>query len=202
MNTFTTQNKIERLIRFATDNGATVAAELSPLEIRVESKLAAYCHKPKCPYFGQSMSCPPNVSGPAGLRKLVLKSNSAIVLRIEIDTESLHGEGRPEVMRLLHEITAAVELEAKRLGFLNACGFAGGSCKKSFCGNHEQCRALTGVDGCRHPDQARPSISGFGVNVGELMKSAGWSSNLFPPKSGKNEAGLDLSWVAGLILLS
>jgi len=42
-------------------------------------------------------------------------------------------------------------------------------------------------------------MSGFGVNVGELMKAAGWSSNLFKP--GINDKEEQLSWVAGLVLL-
>ncbi len=200
MHTLATQNKIDLLIRFATDNGATAAAELSPRDIHVEKSLAAYCRQPKCPHFGMSMSCPPHISGPAGFKMLALNSSSAIAIRIEIDAESLHGEGRPEVMRLLHEITAAVEIEAKRLGFTNASGFSGGSCKISFCGNYDTCRVLSGEGGCRYPDQARPSMSGFGVNVGELMKSAGWSSNLFSTEPGKNTP--QPAWVAGVVLLS
>jgi predicted metal-binding protein len=194
------RKKIDQLIRFATDNGATAAAELSPRCIQIENRLAAYCRDPKCPHFGKSLSCPPYTFGPAAFRKLALEASSAIVIRLEIDSASLHGEDRPAVMRLLHEITAAVEWKAKNLGFTDAYGFSGGSCKISFCGNHETCRALTGDAGCRYPDQARPSMSGAGINVGELMKSAGWSTDLFSTESEESEQ--QLAWVAGLVLLS
>lgn len=191
--------KIASLLHFAENVGASQAACISPASIRIENRLAAYCRTPKCPNYGLSMSCPPNVSGPAGFKKLVDMSSHAIVIRIEIDGDSLHGEQRPEVMRLLHEITAAVEKEAKRIGFPHSRAFAGGSCKMSFCAEHGQCRVLSGEGSCRHPGNARPSMSGYGINVGDLMKEAGWSTDLFPPRDTNGDA--QLAWVAGLILL-
>lgn len=201
MSTYNQQDSdlLAKLIDFAKSVGVTQAARISPQAVQVESRLAAYCRDPKCPHFGQSMSCPPHVSGPVGFRKLLAQSRHALVLRIEVDSDSLHGENRPEVMRLLHTLTASVESEARRLGFEYAQGFAGGSCKISFCHNYESCAVLAKEGECRFPDQARQSMSGFGVNVGELMKEAGWSNNLF---SDENNSKEQLAWVAGLILLS
>ncbi len=187
-------DRIDALLVFAEEVGATRAARLDPEVIRVESRLAAYCRTPKCPHFGLSMSCPPNVSGPPGMKKMVENSRHAIVIRIEVDSDSLHGEQRPELMRLLHEITAAVEIQARKLGFAEARAFAGGSCKMSFCADHDRCLALSENGNCRYPDQARPSMSG------ELMKAAGWSTSLFPPED--RHGNSQLSWIAGLILLS
>ena len=192
-------DKIAALLHYAEHVGATRATCLTPGSIRVEDRLAQFCHDPKCPYWGQAMSCPPNVSGPVGFRKLLQSAQSVVVFRIEIQAISLHGEDRPEVMRLLHEITAAIEREAKRLGFTSAAGFAGGSCKASFCADMPACRVIAGEGPCRHPDHARPSMSGYGVNVGALMQVAGWSNQLFPGHApGEIEP---LSWVAGLVLI-
>ena len=196
---FPDHDKIASLLSFAESNGASKAARISPASIHIENRLAAFCRSPKCPNYGLSMSCPPNVSGPAGFRKLVDMSSHAIVIRIEIDGDSLHGEQRPEVMRLLHEITAAVENEAKRIGYSYSRSFAGGSCKMSFCAEHKQCRVVAGGGPCRHPESARPSMSGYGINVGDLMKEAGWSTDLFPPRDA--DGGEQLAWVAGLVLL-
>jgi len=194
------REKISSLITFAKNIGATHAASLDPSLIRIENRLAAYCRKPKCPHFGMSMSCPPHVAGPASLRARIKDCRHAIVIRIEVDGDSLHGEDRPAVMRLLHEITAAVELEAKRLGFSHAQAFAGGSCKMSFCADNEQCAVISGEGPCRFADSARPSMSGYGVNVGELMKAAGWSTSLFGSSADTPHG--DLAWVAGLVLLA
>lgn len=200
MDEYQDKRMIDALLQFAEDTGATKAKRLPPECVSVEDKLADFCRDPKCPYWGQSMSCPPNVSGPEGMRKLLRSSTHVIVFRIEIQSSSLHGEDRPVVMRLLHEITAAIELEAKRLGFPKSEGFAGGSCKPSFCFDQPNCRVIAGGGECRHPQHARPSMSGFGVNVGELMKSAGWSNNLFSASDIDDEERL--AWVAGLVLVA
>jgi predicted metal-binding protein len=191
------QEIIDALVNFAVHAGATKARRLPPASVRVEDRLANFCREPKCPYHGQSMSCPPHVSGPAGIRKLLQSCKHALVIRIEIQSASLHGADRPTVMRLLHEITAEVETEAKRHGFSGSIGFAGGSCKESFCAKHPNCRVLAEHGECRHPRHARTSMSGYGVNVGELTKSAGWSNRLFSP----DDAGEQLAWVAGLVLV-
>lgn len=191
------QEKIDALVKFAEHAGASQACSLPPASVQVEDRLAVFCREPKCPYYGQSMSCPPHVSGPKGIRKLLQSCKHALVIRIEIQSASLHGADRPAVMRLLHEITAEVELEAKRLGFPKSIGFAGGSCKPSFCPEHSDCRVLTEQGECRHPHHARTSMSGYGVNVGELMKSAGWSNRLFS----SDDKGEQLAWVAGLVLM-
>ncbi len=198
MNEFHDKKAVDSLLDFALHAGATKVKRLPPESVRVEKRLAAFCRDPKCPYYGQSMSCPPHVSGPAAFKRLLESCRHAVVFRIEIQSSSLHGEDRPEVMRLLHEITAAIEIEAKRLGFTESAGFAGGSCKESFCHDQISCRVIAELGECRYPDQARPSMSGYGVNVGELMKVAGWSTNLFSSDIDQEEQP---AWVAGLVLL-
>jgi len=199
MNDYHNKETINSLIEFAAHIGATRVKRLSPECVCVEEKLADFCQDPKCPYWGQSISCPPHVSGPSGLKKMLQSCKHAIVIRIEIQSSSLHGEDRPEVMRLLHEITAEVETEAIRLGFTKSAGFAAGSCKPSFCHDQLHCRVIEEQGECRHPEHARPSMSGYGVNVGKLMESAGWSADLF--STGNDGEDEQLSWVAGLVLL-
>ncbi len=199
MTEYDDQKKIESLLQFAEHIGATKAKRLPPESVCVEDRLAEFCQDPKCPHYGQSISCPPYVSGPEGFRRLLQSCQHAIVIRIEIQSSSLHGSDRPEVMRLLHEITAETETEAKRLGFTESIGFAGGSCKESFCHDQLNCRVIAERGECRYPDHARTSMSGYGVNVGELMKSAGWSTNLFTVND--HDEPDQLAWVAGLVLL-
>ena len=185
------------LIEFAHSIGFTQVARIAPSEIKVEASLAANCLQPKCPSYGMSASCPPHVGGPAAIRKFINRSRHGLVLRLEVDSASLMGAERPQVFRLLHELTATVENEGRNRGFSFALGFAGGSCKESFCANEEECAKLTETL-CRHPTLARQSMSGFGINVGELMKSSDWSATLF---SASDPDTKNLSWVAGLVLL-
>ncbi|WP_457576521.1 DUF2284 domain-containing protein [Desulfomarina sp.] len=186
------------LIAFALNSGATKAAILPADSVQVENRLASFCHTPRCPYWGQSASCPPHVSGPSAFLKMLTTCSSVLAVRLEIESSSLHGEERPFVMRLLHETVAKIEQKAVELGYTEASGFAGGSCRPSFCATMKTCRAIE-TGHCRFPDLARPSLSGYGVNVGKLMEAAGWSTALFSPDPGNRE---HLAWIAGLVLLS
>ena len=68
------------------DNGlctgkrATRVAAISPDEVSVKDHFADFCKEPGCPCYGNSMSCPPNVSGPEGFRKKLAASQCAVVI--------------------------------------------------------------------------------------------------------------------------
>ena len=189
--------RVEKLLSFALSSGASRSASLPAERLKVENHLSELCRTPQCPNYAKSMSCPPHVAGPDNMRKLLARCRHAVVIRLEVDTASLTGDDKTVVFRLLHEVVAGVEAEARRLGFQLARGYAGGSCKQIFCSAQHTCRVVEEKKPCRHPDQARPSMSGFGINVGELMKSCGWSSRIYTG----TEADGPMSWLAGLILL-
>lgn len=162
----------------------------------METALADLCNESQCENYGLSPSCPPHVSGPAGFRNLQKESRHAIAIRIVVPSSALFSDERRDIMKLLHEIVANVEHAAVSMGYRNSKAFAGGSCKKIFCNDHADCRVLSEGKECRHPEWARPSMSGFGINVSELMKSCGWSGEI----NMREDAG-SMSWVAGLILI-
>jgi len=54
-----------------------------------------------------------------------------------------------------------------------ATGFAGGSCRLSFCYGME-CSALTTGNGCRHGLKGRPAMEGVGINAFEMASNMGW----------------------------
>lgn len=191
--------KMEELIRLAKVLGASDAQTISSKDIFVEDGLASLCREPQCQNYGQSPSCPPHVGGPLEFRKLQSSCHQAVVVRLVVPSSSLFSEERRGIMRLLHEIVAGVEQEAGRMGFKNSKAFAGGSCKQIFCHEFKACQVLSEGGGCRNQEQARPSMSGFGINVSELMKTCGWPSDI---KTAPGEAARDpLSWVAGLVLV-
>jgi predicted metal-binding protein len=130
-------------------------------------------------------------------REWIKTIQHAIVVKIDVPMEILLSE-REDIMRLLHEVVATVELAAKQLGYANSKAFAGGSCKQLFCPAHADCRAVIGKGECRNPHRARPSMSGFGVNVAELINTAGWTEDA--DKSGAHER-TSTGTVSGLILI-
>jgi predicted metal-binding protein len=188
---------LKDLVRLALDSGASDAAVISPKDIVVRDELAALCRETGCAQYGVSASCPPHVSGPSGFRALQQDMAYAVAFRMEVPSEILLSSDRRDVFRLLHEIAAGVERAAKEAGYSRSAAFAGGSCKPLFCPDHATCRVVDEGGPCRNPDLARPSMSGFGVDVSLLMQQAGWTLNV----PGSDEKTPSMSTVAGLVLV-
>jgi len=190
---------IERLARVAVTLGASEAKGITSADIVVKDQLARKCIEPGCENYGLSYSCPPYVDGPDAFRTLITTHTRALVLRLIIPSRMLLSWERTDLGRLLHELVATVENEARILGYSKSTAFAGDSCKKLFCGDHLGCRRIEENGPCRHPGLARPSMSGYGIDVFQLIKGCGWETNL---NHGEEKPAEDqLSWVAGLIMI-
>lgn len=189
----------QELIQSAHRLGATEAGIISTSDISVEDDLARLCHEPRCKHYGLSANCPPHVSGPSGFRKLLKNFEQALVFKIEVPSEILLSDEHDEIFRLLHEIAAAIEREAVRMGYFNSRAYAGGSCKQLFCQDHPHCRVLKEGGKCWHPDRARPSMSGFGINVSKLIRAAGWSMNRVIPEA--KSITSPMGTICGLVLI-
>jgi len=192
------QNDLAQLARRL---GASEVGIVDASQVPVEDPLANVCMEIRCDAYGLSPSCPPHVSGPSGFRELIKKMRYGVVVRIDIPSSVMFSNERGEVMGLLHEIVAAVEQEAVHMGYAASKSFAGGSCKNIFCGEHAECRVLSERGECRNPQTARPSMSGFGINVLKLMQLAGIpvEKSLTPTETGYHEESM--SWVAGLVMV-
>ncbi len=191
---------LDQLVRSAEALGASEAQILSSDRIVVKDNLAKKCKEPQCENYGLSYSCPPFVDGPASFRELIKTYPRALVIRLIIPSSMLLTWERFELGRVLHELVATVELESKNMGYTRSVGFAGGSCKELFCQDHLRCRRINKNGPCRHPDLARPSMSGYGIDVFQLVDSCAWDTNLNLDDSATAED--QLSWVAGLIMIS
>lgn len=192
---------LERLTQEAQKLGATSSAIIASKDINIKDDLAALCNgEYTCPNYGLAASCPPNVEGPVGFKKWQAHSEYSITVKIELPTSVMFSDERNDVMKLLHQIVAAVELKAIESGLKKSKGFAGGSCKELFCEDQENCNVVTENKPCRHIESARPSMSGFGIDVTLLMKSSGWSAPIADKSNITDKDGT--SWVAGLILLA
>ena len=195
------QQHLEYLRQEARRLGATSSAVISSKEIQVKESLAALCNgEYSCAKYGRAASCPPYVEGPLQFRRWQEQSNYSITVKIELPTSVMFSEERKGVMQLLHQIVAEVERNAIELGYRGSKAFAGGSCKDLFCEKNQNCAVVAEHKACRHAEIARPSMSGFGIDVIHLMQSSGWPAQ----KANKsNQADKDAtSWVAGLILIA
>jgi len=189
-----------QLLDLARYLGATEAAIIDSRKIVVTDSLAALCAQPRCPHYGLSATCPPHVTGPAEFRDLVTRHDQALVYKIDVPTALLLSPEVTELMRLVHEIGTSLERKALELGLSRARAFAGGSCKEIFCGGEPDCRVVDRGGDCRHPDLARPSMSGYGVDTTAMLRAAGLTLLRVDPGA---EPPPDASGtVCGLVLLA
>ena len=179
--------------------GASNAEVISTSGIAVEDHLAKLCREPGCENYGLSASCPPHVAGPSGFRKLLETFEQAVVFKIDVTSEILLSSNRSEVFRALHEIAASIEQAAVNMGYNNSTAYAGGSCKQIFCQDYTYCRVLEEEGECRNPLRARPSMSGFGINVSKLMEVAGWTMSRITQETGRDK--VSMGTVCGLVLI-
>ena len=191
--------KLKELIQYAKKMGASDAKVISTTDIVIEENLADMCKEPQCSNYGLSKNCPPHVSGPSGFRKKLKNFNQAIVFKIDVPSEILFSSERRELFQLLHEIAAGIEQYAVKMGFKHSQAYAGDSCKALFCYEHLECRVLSKKGKCRNPQYARPSMSGFGINVSKLMKTAGWT--LEKPGYNTESTTIKMESVCGLVLI-
>jgi len=186
----------QEAIRF----GATDSAVISSSDIRVDDDLAALCNgEYTCPNYGLAASCPPHVGGPGQFRKWQKKSRYSITVKIELPASVMFSDARKEVMRLLHQVVAGVEKKAIESGFSQSRAFAGGSCKQLFCEENKTCCVIADKLPCRHMNEARPSMSGFGIDVIQLMNTSGWPVLKTKQNNGDPD---DANWMAGLVLVA
>jgi predicted metal-binding protein len=191
--------KIKELIEGVYKLGANNAAVISTKNIIVDQFLADRCREPKCIYYGLSKSCPPHVAGPSWFKKNLENYDHAVFFRIDIPSEILYSSQNREIFQLLHQVAAGIEKFAVKMGFADAQAYAGGSCKNAFCHEYPECQALSEKGECRHPEYARASMSGFGINVARLFETCGWTRGRGKDSLESTETKMES--VCGLVLI-
>ncbi len=163
----------ERLQAFALEQGVTEIVKMTPDTLVIDEKLRDLCQK-GCPNYGQSIHCPPHLMMPADFQTLLSGYRELAVVKVDLVLEGSTVEAYTGMGQRIHHLTAQLEHEARRLGFSRACGYSSGGCKQTLCGDEPDCAALHEKGQCRHPETARPSLSGMGVDWQRLSASLGW----------------------------
>ncbi|MBU2547064.1 MAG: DUF2284 domain-containing protein [Proteobacteria bacterium] len=188
---------LNALLDVARQQGASAAAWVDASAIPVDDELAGHCLEPRCPNYGLSASCPPHVGGPSEFRALQAGMDKALVFKIDVPSEILLSSDRREIGLLVHEIAVEVERAARESGAVASRAFAGGSCKNLFCRDQPDCNVVEAGGPCRNPEKARPSMSGFGIDVRKLVEAAGWKMW----EAGGPSGGTSMGTLAGLVLI-
>jgi predicted metal-binding protein len=105
-----------------------------------------------CGGYSSSLMCPPHAPMPEETRRVLNSYRKAILFESGgLDTK---------------EIAAKMEREIFLSGYYKALGLGAGPCRL--------CRSCAFDEGCRHPEEARPSLEACGIDVFATVRKQGF----------------------------
>ena len=107
-----------------------------------------------CDGYGSSLCCPPCTPTPDETRRVIDAYKRAVLFEAERDDAKT--------------IAVRLEREAFLAGYYKALGLGAGPC--------QLCKQECAIDGgCRHPEQARPSMEACGIDVFATVRRNGFA---------------------------
>jgi predicted metal-binding protein len=135
--------------------GARGAKIISPSNVFTAAWVRGKCQF-GCGGYGSSLMCPPYTPQPEETRKMLNGYKRAILFE--------SGSGNTK------KIAAQMEREIFLSGSYKALGLGAGPCSL--------CRSCSFENGCRHPDEARPSMEACGIDVFATARKHGFTINV------------------------
>jgi predicted metal-binding protein len=191
---------LERYKEKTFELGAANVEIMKTEKIPVDERVPLKCQIPRCFGYGTSVHCPPYAMKPDELRKHLRNYQWAIFFTRNLPTELLLKEAtdkdRIAAFQSIYDIVRSIESMAFYDGHYLAFGLGAGSCRRTFCGQHETCSALEGKS-CRFGLVARPSMEAVGIDVYKMTAETGW--DIYPIGSHANAEKTPTSVLAGLV---
>ena len=203
MNEASLKGDLERYREKALELGASMAKVVRADEIHVDERVPLKCQIPRCFGYGAGAQCPPHTMKPAELREHLKNYNWAVFFIKDIPPEVIVRDRetikeRVAVYREIYKIVSEIESAAFYDGHYLAFGLGAGSCRHTFCGKEEDCRALKG-GACRFSLLSRPSMEAVGIDVYKMVAQAGW--DIYPIGSGAKPADVPKGTLAGIVIV-
>ncbi len=194
---------LERYRRKALELGASRAKVVRASEIPVDERVTLKCQIPRCFGYGVGAHCPPHTLKAPELRALLEKYTWALLFTLDVPPEVIVRDKatikeRVAAYQRVFKIVDELESMAFYDGHYLAFGFGAGSCRHTFCGQEEACRAMQG-DRCRVALRARPSMEAVGIDVYRMVASAGW--DIYPIGSAAKPADIPKGTLAGIVIV-
>jgi predicted metal-binding protein len=145
------EKDMEELKALALERGAASAEVIPAHEVVFDERTIHKCQF-GCPSYGRYLTCPPHTPHPSEFEKALRKYKWAVMVECDLAD--------------LNRLVVEVEKGAMRLGYYLALGLKGQRC--FLC---EEC--VPPGELCRDPLNARPSMSGLGINVFATLRKAG-----------------------------
>jgi len=140
-------------IKRAQKLGAKKAIIISPKKVFTAEWVRRKCQY-GCDGYGQHLTCPPFSPTPQETRRMLDEYKTALLIHC------------PSKRRDVKTIVSTLEREAFLSGYYKAFGMGSGPC--SLCDTCDTEKV------CNHPDEARPSMEAFGIDVYQTARTAGY----------------------------
>jgi predicted metal-binding protein len=164
------RSRYDRFIKKAVELGAEEAKLIDTGTIITAPWVRLKCQF-GCGGYKSSYCCPPNSPTPEETRAVLECYQKAILI---------HCKGHVSVTKIVITLERIIFLS----GFYRALGFGAGPC--SLC-------KTCAVDGCKHPEKARPSMEACGIDVYMTARSNGYPIEVvIDKKSDENYYGVVL----------
>ena len=187
----------------AVELGASKAKIIRVEDIVVDDRIPLKCRIPRCFGYGAGAHCPPNTLSPEALRALLSKYHWAVLFIKEVPSgvivrDKATIKERIQVYQEVYKIVSDVESMAFYDGHYLAFGFAAGSCRHTFCSQHETCQAMEGKR-CRFSLLSRPSMEAVGMDVYKMVTAAGW--DIYPIGSSAKPEDVPKGTLTGIVIV-
>jgi predicted metal-binding protein len=194
---------LERYRRKALELGASRAKVVRASEIPVDERVTLKCQIPRCFGYGVGAHCPPHTLKPTELRALLDGYAWAVFFTLDVPPEVIVRDKatikeRVAAYQRVYKIVTELESMAFYDGHYLAFGFGAGSCRHTFCGQEETCRAMQG-DRCRVALRARPSMEAVGIDAYRMVASAGW--DIYPIGSAARPVDIPKGTLVGIVIV-
>ena len=203
MNAARLPEDLERYRTKALELGAAKAAIVRGQEIPVDERIVLKCQIPRCFGYGACAHCPPNTLKPAELREILKGYQSAVFFIMDVPPDVIVRDRatikeREAAYQSIFNIVNEIESMAFYDGHYLAFGFAAGSCRHTFCSQHERCQAMEGKR-CRISLRSRPSMEAVGIDVYKMAAASGWE--IYPIGSNAKPEDIPKGSLAGIIIV-
>lgn len=194
---------LERYRQRALELGASEALVLKVEDIPVDDRVTLKCRIPRCFGYGTGAHCPPHAMTPAELREILRQYRWAVFFIKDVPAEVIVRDKatikeRVAVYQEIYRMVSDIESMAFYDGHYLAFGFGAGSCRHTYCGQHQTCQALSG-DRCRFSLLSRPSMEAVGIDVYRMVAKAGW--DIYPIGSGVKAGAIPKGTLAGIVIV-
>ena len=183
--------------------GATRATIVSVRDIPVDRRITLKCQVPRCFGYDTGAHCPPNTLTPDELREILKSYEWAVFFTMDVPSEVIVRnratiKERVDAYQKVYKMVSELESKAFYDGHYLAFGFAAGSCRHTFCGQMDACRAMEGKK-CRFSLVSRPSMEAVGIDVYQMVARVGW--DIYPIGSGTKPQVIPKGVLAGIVIV-